>query len=445
MTLENFKYRTNPLFLRNQFSKHDDVFGIPIIPKPHFKSEELNQLRLIRFDQIKNDHGAHYNRMVHFFLYDYNFEKVWLNPNQYIEFLKPYKGILSPDFSMYTEMPLAMQLYNTFRNRWCGAYFAQQGLRVVPTVSWGNPDSFDFCFAGIEKGSVVAVSTYMFHKHGNHSDQKELFLNGYKELLHRIEPEYIICYSEPFPEMEGNIIYVDYSLSSLQHMNDDIIPEESIKHTYGILTKPTVNDIIVKTGYIFKGGGSAFGGQWKPKSEADTRLVGNPGEIKITYDKKGTMRKTKIGEDGLAKIERHYTNHDMPKFHTNPHDHKITWENNHPNFSREINYHDNIIPELKNNINYIKNMEVNMTGMAFESLSELKFCINCGSEITFSYKNNLYGIGRATEKEFYIGLCGTDTKDTLICSDIEKILDYKIENKKLRDCLNDIKIITRTL
>lgn len=116
------------------------------------------------------------------------------------------RAILTPDFSMYTEMPAAVQLFNTFRNRWCGAYFAEKGIRVIPSVNWGTEESFDFCFEGIEKGSAVAVSTYMFHEHGNNDDQKEIFMKGYHELLRRIEPEYIICYSEPFSEMKGNII-----------------------------------------------------------------------------------------------------------------------------------------------------------------------------------------------------------------------------------------------
>lgn len=46
MTLENFQYRTNPLFLRDQFTGDADVFGIPTIPKPYFKESELLQLRL---------------------------------------------------------------------------------------------------------------------------------------------------------------------------------------------------------------------------------------------------------------------------------------------------------------------------------------------------------------------------------------------------------------
>ena len=92
-----------------------------------------------------------------FFLYDYKFERVWKSPDSDIEKLRRYRAVLSPDFSIYTEMTPVLQLYNVFRNRWCGAYFASKGMRVVPTVSWGEENTFDFCFMGIPKGSTVAV------------------------------------------------------------------------------------------------------------------------------------------------------------------------------------------------------------------------------------------------------------------------------------------------
>lgn len=38
-------------------------------------------------------------------------------PDKYIDVLKNYKAVLSPDYSMYIEMNPVMQLYNTFRNR----------------------------------------------------------------------------------------------------------------------------------------------------------------------------------------------------------------------------------------------------------------------------------------------------------------------------------------
>ena len=81
----------------------------------------------------------------------FRFESIYKNPDDKIERLKEFNAVLSPDFSMYTEMPVALQLYNCFRNRWVGAYLQQNGITVIPTVRWGNLESFNFCFDGIEK------------------------------------------------------------------------------------------------------------------------------------------------------------------------------------------------------------------------------------------------------------------------------------------------------
>ena len=42
---------------------------------------------------------------------------------------------------------------------------------------------------------------------------------GYSEMPRRIEPEKIICYTAPFSEMRGDIVYVDDEHSSWQYMN----------------------------------------------------------------------------------------------------------------------------------------------------------------------------------------------------------------------------------
>ena len=112
---------------------------------------------------------------------------------------------MTPDFSMYTEMPTALQLYNCFRNRWVGAFLQSKGVTVLPTVRWGDLESFNYCFDGIEKGCIVAVSTV-----GLRND-KANFLLGYNEMFRRIHPEAVICYGKPFEEMKGRIIAVDYA------------------------------------------------------------------------------------------------------------------------------------------------------------------------------------------------------------------------------------------
>lgn len=48
------------------------------------------------------------------------------------------------------------QLENVAKNRSVGAYWQSKGLTVIPTVSWGLAQSFDFCFDGIEKNTTVA-------------------------------------------------------------------------------------------------------------------------------------------------------------------------------------------------------------------------------------------------------------------------------------------------
>lgn len=108
-------------------------------------------------------------------------------------------------------------------------------------------------------------------------------------MLKRIDPEYIICYHEPFPEMEGNIIYVNYELSSWRYFDVDETykPSKYFEYISEITNKPENCDIIVKSyGYVlkdnFKGMGDAYGGSWKPKNSDDERFLGNPGDVKTT-------------------------------------------------------------------------------------------------------------------------------------------------------------------
>ncbi|MBQ4569363.1 MAG: DUF4417 domain-containing protein [Ruminococcus sp.] len=143
--------------------------------------------------------------MVHFFLDDYKFEVIWNDPLPRVEKLKSHKAVLAPNFSVYTEMPMAMKIYNTFRSRWCGAYLQSNGVKVIPTLAWGGPETFWFCFDGIPKNSVVAVSTVGVRT------EKDLFMQGYNEMLRRIKPSKIICYGKSFEDMKGDIIEIDYA------------------------------------------------------------------------------------------------------------------------------------------------------------------------------------------------------------------------------------------
>lgn len=252
MTSEEF--RSNPLFLRNQFDP-DGVFDIPLIRKQKI---DLKDIQLIGYDKLKPNDQSHAQNFVHFFLDDYKFEVMWNNPEPRLEKLSQYKGVLSPQFSTYYTMPVSMQIYNTFRSRWCGAYLQSKGLTVIPTVTWGKPQSYWYCFDGIEKGSVVALSTLGVKK------EKDFFLQGYSEMLRRLEPKAILCYSQPFAEMKGNVITVDYAETN--HLAQKktfygFIDRSCLKtgtgKSSGSLQKPGGNYIVKTCGYVITNG---FGG-----------------------------------------------------------------------------------------------------------------------------------------------------------------------------------------
>ena len=133
---------------------------------------------------------------------------------------------------------------------------------------------------------------------------------GYNEMMRRIEPEKIICFNTPFPEMQGNIIYVDYERSSWRYMNYERSFQKEDLDAFKIGSSSSGNRDTIEPYLIGKGGGSAYGGGWKPSPNKpdDQRFLGEPGEIKTTY-KNGYRVDTKIGSDGRAKLERHYTDH----------------------------------------------------------------------------------------------------------------------------------------
>lgn len=140
-----------------------------------------------------------------FFLDDYQFTRLWKNINKYIPMLQKFRYVMSPDFSIYTDFPKAMQIYNHYRKHWCGAYLQEAGVRIIPTISWSTPDSFEWCFDGEPEGSTVAVSSVGCM---NSKEKKTLFLAGYEEMVRRLQPEMIIFYGTVPDESMGNIVRV---------------------------------------------------------------------------------------------------------------------------------------------------------------------------------------------------------------------------------------------
>jgi len=135
---------------------------------------------------------------------DFRFETIYNHPEKSLERYGKYRFLLTPDYSLYAEMDPWRQIESVGKARWVGAKWQKEGMIVIPTVSWGLARSFEFCFDGIEKNSIVAVGMIGCKRN------KDDFLKGYNQMLNKIEPEAIICLGDPFDEMDGNVIPVDY-------------------------------------------------------------------------------------------------------------------------------------------------------------------------------------------------------------------------------------------
>lgn len=174
-------------------------YGIPQIAPTQFENCEFIGFNYISSCKVPEEKG------VHFFLDDYQFNRVWSSPDRYIDMLARFKYVMSPDFSTYTDFPMAIQIYNHYRKHWLAAYWQEHGIQVIPTISWSTGESFVWSFDGEPIHSTVAVSSVGTQMN---KESKKLFLRGYETMVKVLQPETIIFYGNVPGECSGNIVQI---------------------------------------------------------------------------------------------------------------------------------------------------------------------------------------------------------------------------------------------
>lgn len=153
-----------------------------------------------------DDHGK---LIAHFYYDDYKFIATWRDPDIYVDRLRAFKAVIAPDFSLYTDFPLALQIMSCYKRNWLGAYWQSIGLDVIPDVVWGEEKTFEFCFDGIPKGGTVAVSSVGVKRDKEwNGSGGDIFRKGYDEMLRRLEPKTVLYYGDMIDGLEGNIIRI---------------------------------------------------------------------------------------------------------------------------------------------------------------------------------------------------------------------------------------------
>ncbi len=194
----------------------DDYYNLQVVNSSHTSGKldmptidpcDFVPTRLLQFNYAKTIPESDYT--IHFFIDDYQFERLWNKPEKYLSLLQSFEAVLTPDFSLYMDMPLPMQQWNEYRRRALGNYWQRNGINVIPTLSWSDERSYSFCFTGLPKRSTLATSTVGVK---SSKDALAVWKAGMTEAMRRLKPKRLLLYG-------GN---VDFDFGSCEVIEYDV-------------------------------------------------------------------------------------------------------------------------------------------------------------------------------------------------------------------------------
>ena len=142
----------------------------------------------IGFNYVLSDKDPE-GKAVHFFVDDYQFERVWNNPEKYLDKLKQYVCVATPDFSPYENMPHVLQLMSHYKKQWVGRWLQYHGVTVIPTI---RPVlNRDWWLDGIPEGGIY-ISSAMYSKDVEEATEENSEYD--KIIIDRLKPKKMFMY-----------------------------------------------------------------------------------------------------------------------------------------------------------------------------------------------------------------------------------------------------------
>lgn len=145
------------------FGKYDIPFcpnTTEEIPKDQVTWEEARQIH--RKHIARDDVDYFEDVYINWYIDDYKFDSsrgIWHDYDFALRVIKHFAGVITPDFSTYQDFPDAIKKYAVYRMRTFGYWLGKQGVKVINNVRWGTEETFDYCFEGIPKNSIVSIGT----------------------------------------------------------------------------------------------------------------------------------------------------------------------------------------------------------------------------------------------------------------------------------------------
>ncbi len=179
------------------FSEHD----IPLCPT----TTTIVPEKLIGYDEAKSIHNKmlrshnkdyHIHAFIHFYIDDAKFDakrsSIWLYYEKALEVISHFDGIIAPDFSTYGDFPDPIKRFNYYRMNAFGYWIASKGIDVISNGRWGTPDTWEYCFDGNPRNSMLCIGTVASNL--KYKANYELFTDGLFKMVEVLTPHTILVY-----------------------------------------------------------------------------------------------------------------------------------------------------------------------------------------------------------------------------------------------------------
>ena len=171
----------------------DGIMEIPSIAKP---DKIIIPKGMVPYSCIDRSDGK--DQFLCFYEHDAKFADCLASIDDHLGRMKEFSGIVSPDCSLYIDMPLCLQITNVYLNRAYGYYLQSKGHYVVPNIRWGDERTYTtvelpekVAFLGVAKQSIVSIGTY---GQVRRKEDKRYFREGLIAMLETLEPEVVLVY-----------------------------------------------------------------------------------------------------------------------------------------------------------------------------------------------------------------------------------------------------------
>ena len=172
--------------------------------------------------------------VLHCFIHDFQFSNLIIDTKKHVEELTEFDGIICPDPTITIGGPKTINQAQVYFSRAVGFYLQKHGVFAIPCVRWGDPSTYDYCFLGVPKNYIIAISTHgciMPCKKDN-NELRNAFIRGLPVMLKKLQPKYVVVYGrmpdEIFSPYKASTKFIHFESDLQNFFNKRIKEKENV-------------------------------------------------------------------------------------------------------------------------------------------------------------------------------------------------------------------------